>query len=1322
VAFPRATDGVSAAVEAQRALADHAWPKDVEVRVRMGLHTGEPWEAREGYVGMDVHRAARIAHVGNGGQVLLSETTTALVLDELPEGVSLLDLGRHLLKDIHRPEHIRQLVVEGLPVEFPPLTSLEALPATELRQPRPVGECPYQGLAAFREADAQFFYGREGFTERLHEAVSTQPLVAVIVGSSGSGKSSAVYAGLLPRLRQDGGWLIAAFRPGSQPFQALARALLSTLEPELSETDSLIESHKLGEALEGGELPLNSVLSRSLDVNPGAERMLLVVDQFEELYTLCPEREARQRFKDELLAAVGTTSAQRQLRFVLLLTMRADFMGQALAHRPFADALQQAALLMGPMTREELRSAVEKPAEKQGAVFETGLVERILDDVGDEPGNLPLLEFALTLLWEGQTGGWLTHDDYEALGCVEGALASYADGVYDELDQSKKQGTRRIFIQLVRPGKGTEDTRRVATFAELGEQHWELVQHLADKRLVVTGRDASSGDETTEVVHEALIQRWGLLREWMAEDRIFRTWQETLRVALWGWETSDRDKGALLRGLPLTEAKNWLMEREIELNPAEKAFIQASLAERETRQAQALRTSRIMRALQVILAVAALVAMALAFVAFNARSSALREAAVNRSLAMAASAEKTFEAGGGDLALTLAIEAVRMDNPPPESVRALYTVAGGTGTRAILTGHGHAVLAAAISPDGQTALSGSCQQLDNSETCTAGELIEWDLETNSERRRWAGHEDWVTTVAYSPDGAMALTGSADGTILLWDMTTGDLMRQFEGHEAGVNSIAFSPDGQTALSASDDTTLILWRVSDGHMVRRLEGHEAAVTSADFSPGGETAVSGSADATLILWDVATGASVHRFEGHASKVFDVAFALDGQAIMSVGNDLSLRLWDPASGIELNEHMMVSTPEHLAVSPDGRTALYNLDFAILSWDIKNWMEASERLMGHTADVNALAIGPDGRLALSGAADGTLRLWNLKGPDTFRKFDLGFLATAVTVSPDNKYLVIGGENDALVVWDIAKNEPIRHLYGVTGLVSPDALDISPDGRYVVAGTGKVFTDPNAYSLVMWELDTGEVRCRFEGHEYLLRSVVFSPDGHTILSGGQGMEESYGDLILWDAQTCQLIHRFETNEDITAIVFSSDGRQALTSSAYFSNVILWDVDSGQEIHRYVLPNDHIFDVAFGPLGKTALVAPGSGVLVLWDLETGEVVRRFVGHDAGVFALDISPDGLFVISGSDTGTIMLWDFVTGNQLRRFDVHKGYIWSVAFGIEGRTAYSVSGDGSLIEWQIAEQSLDEFLTWIQSNRYVRELNCEERAQYRIEPLCEE
>ena len=311
-------------------------------------------------------RASRRA--GHAGQVLLSEATATLVQDELPGGVGLSDLGRYLFKDIHRPEHIFQLVIEGLPSEFPPLTSVEVLPPESARTPRKVAACPYPRVSppSRSRMRSSTSAGRLLWTH-LERAISTRKLVAVIVGSSGSGKSSALFAGLVPRLRKVGGYLLATFRPGSQPFYSLAGALLPLLEPGLSETDRLTETRKLAEALMKGEIHLAEVAGRILEKTQDTRQVLFVVDQFEELYTLCPDAALQKAFIDELLATVEASRNSKTGLAVILLTMRADFMGQALAHRPFADALQEASLLMGPINRQELHMAIEKPGEMQGA-------------------------------------------------------------------------------------------------------------------------------------------------------------------------------------------------------------------------------------------------------------------------------------------------------------------------------------------------------------------------------------------------------------------------------------------------------------------------------------------------------------------------------------------------------------------------------------------------------------------------------------------------------------------------------------------------------------------------------------------------------------------------------------------------------------------------------------------------------------------------------------------------------------------------------------------------------------------------------------------
>jgi hypothetical protein len=392
---------------------------------------------------------------------------------------------------------------------LPTSTLVKAWPALAHQAIPP---CPYRGLFAFREQDGPFFFGRDEFVAQLVDAVWARPLVAVI-GPSGNGKSSVVYAGLLPRLRADGSWIVAAVRPGDRPLHTLAATLIPLLEVGMSETDQLLEVAKLGDALERGELALLQVVGRVLGKHPEASRLLLIADQFEELYTLGRDRAVQQRFLDQLLAGTQIPPGNSPCQLTLVLTLRADFLGHALSYRPFADALRGADLKLGPMTRQELESVIERPARQLGVRVEDDLTERILDAVSDEPGDLPLLEFALTELWGRQEHGRLTHEAYDAIGGVERALTTYADEVFGQFDPEAQERARQIFVQLVRPGEGTVDTRRQALRTEVGEQNWDLVSRLATSRLVVSGRDDVMQQVTVEIVHEALIGGWQRLRE-----------------------------------------------------------------------------------------------------------------------------------------------------------------------------------------------------------------------------------------------------------------------------------------------------------------------------------------------------------------------------------------------------------------------------------------------------------------------------------------------------------------------------------------------------------------------------------------------------------------------------------------------------------------------------------------------------------------------------------------------------------------------------------------------------------------------------------------
>jgi len=428
--------------------------------------------------------------------------------------------------------------------------------------------CPYRGLFAFREEDAPFFFGRETFTAQLLEAVHRKQLVAVI-GASGSGKSSVVFAGLIPQLRCQDHQLIISHRPGEQPFLSLAMVLIPDLEPQKSETEQLIESHKLAIALRSKELNLLDVIKRILQKNSSKTQLLWVIDQFEELYTLCSNGEERQQWLESLLAAIKGIP---QLRIVI--TLRADFLGKAIAYRPFADALQNADVKLGPMNRDELQRAITQPVEKMGMLIEEGLTDRILDAVEGEPGNLPLLEFALTLLWEKPRNGRLNHAAYKNIGGVESALALHAQDVYNQLNAKEQRIAKRIFLELTQIGIGTEDTRRQVlkqNLLQIGSLTLDsdaqalvesVIQKLATAKLVVTSEFGEGLTPTAmvEVVHEALIRHWPLLRQWLDENREKLLRQRAIEAAAAEWQQQQEPEelAYLLQGSKLSEAEGFL--------------------------------------------------------------------------------------------------------------------------------------------------------------------------------------------------------------------------------------------------------------------------------------------------------------------------------------------------------------------------------------------------------------------------------------------------------------------------------------------------------------------------------------------------------------------------------------------------------------------------------------------------------------------------------------------------------------------------------------------------------------------------------------------
>ena len=444
--------------------------------------------------------------------------------------------------------------------------------------------CPYRALQAFLEQDAAFFLGREAFSSQLLEVVMSRNWVSV-VGPSGSGKSSVVQAGLLPLLRRQRPpaktWDVGVFSLGNQPFHSLAAALVPLLEPNLPETERLARENQLGDRLEKDEIRLERVIERALELSKGSDRLLLVADQFERLFTRTSTAFKKQSFIEILL------TASDQVPLTVVLTLRADFYGQLIGlSRDLSDRMVPGLVNLGPMTRAELSRAITGPARLVGLDFDSGLVERILDDLGTEPGNLPLLEFALTQLWEQRQEGLLTHDAYERIGGVEKAIADRAEKEFNSFSSERQEVARRLFTRMVRiasPEEGGDDTSQHAVLTELGTEARPVVLALADARLLVTGREqiGSIDEETVELAHEALIHHWNRLSKWLKQDREFLLWRQRLQAALRQWEIGGRDEDDVLRGSFLEEADRWLHQRQEEFTLEEQALIFYSLALRE---------------------------------------------------------------------------------------------------------------------------------------------------------------------------------------------------------------------------------------------------------------------------------------------------------------------------------------------------------------------------------------------------------------------------------------------------------------------------------------------------------------------------------------------------------------------------------------------------------------------------------------------------------------------------------------------------------------------------------------------------------------------
>jgi WD40 repeat protein len=577
------------------------------------------------------------------------------------------------------------------------------------------------------------------------------------------------------------------------------------------------------------------------------------------------------------------------------------------------------------------------------------------------------------------------------------------------------------------------------------------------------------------------------------------------------------------------------------------------------------------------------------------------------------------------------------------------------------TAHSRYVSSVAFSPNGQLILSGSD---DNS-------LRLWNAHTGESLRTFEGHSSDVLSVAFSPNGELILSGSDDNSLRLWDALSGECLRTFHGHSRYVGSVAFSPDGELILSGSYDNSLRLWDAHSGECLRTFEGHSNSVESVAFSPNGEHILSGSDDNSLRLWDAHSGECLRTFEGHSSDVLSVAFSPNGELILSGSDDNSLRLWDAHTGECLRTfdgHS--SSVSSVAFSPNGEQILSgSYDNSLRLWEVQTG-ECLRTFHGHTSYVWSVGISPNGEHILSGSYDNSLRLWDLQTGECLRTFQ-GHLSsvTSVAFSPNGEFILSGSDDKSLRLWDAHTSECLRTIQGHSSSVGSVAF--SPNGQLILSGASD-------NSPRLWDAHTGECLRTFQGHSSSIWSVAFSLNGEHILSGSKDKS-----LRLWDAHSGECLRIFHGHSSsVSSVAFSPNGELILSGSSD-NSLRLWDAHRDECLRTFEGHSRYVRSVAFSPNGEHILSGSYDNSLRLWDVHSGECLRTFQGHARSVSSVAFSPNGELILSGSWDNSLKLWDAHTGECLRTFQGHASSVSSVAFSPNGEQILSGYWINSLQLW---------------------------------------